>query len=271
MRTLLAVDGSNLLHRGFHGGRCENAERAAGVALSMLRKAIRHHRPSHCVVALDGPGPTWRHREYPEYKATRSSSGPSTAEMTDALIPLLNAAGLAHVASAGYEADDVLATLCARCGMRSTAILILSRDSDLLQCAAYAQILWPEKGEDVAMGAPETRTRTGVWPHQIAAWKALCGDSSDNLPRLGAVRETKAGSRLYGFTQKRAAELLCAHESLDGIYANLTKCEPAEYGWLHTGRERAYLNLRLATLREDVPLDLDPRATRIPPPDGDYV
>lgn len=257
MRTLLAVDGSNLLHRGYHGARCEDAEKAAEVALAMLRKAIRHHRPSHCVVALDGPGPTWRHGEYPEYKATRESRGPSTGAMTEALKPLLSAAGLAYVASEGYEADDVLATLCARCGMRSTGVLILSRDSDLLQCAAFAQILWPEKGSDVVMGAPETKERTGVWPHQIPAWKALCGDSSDNLQRLGAPR----GSRFYGFTEKRAAELLTAHESLDGIYASLSTCKPDEYGWLESGRERAYLNLRLATLREDVPLDLDPRAT----------
>ena len=261
MRTLLAVDGSNLLHRAYHGARCEDVDKAAEVALAMLRKAIRRHRPSHCVVALDGPGPTWRHREYPEYKATRASTGPSTGAMIEALVPLLNAAGIAYVASEGYEADDVLATLCARCGMRSTAILILSRDSDLLQCAAYAQILWPENGSAVVMGAPETKARTGVWPHQIPAWKALCGDTSDNLPRLGAERETKAGSRFYGFTQKRAAELLSAHESLDGIYASIATCGPPEGVWLESGRERAYLNLRLATLREDAPLDLDPRAT----------
>lgn len=263
MKTLLAVDGSNLLRRGFHGGRCEDAQGGAELALSMLRKAIRHHRPSHMVVALDSPSPTWRHEAYPEYKATRVSVGPSTADLTEAFLPLLSAAGLAYVAAVGYEADDVLATLCARCGMRSTGILILSRDSDLLQCAAFAQILWPENGSDVVMGAPETRARTGVWPHQIPAWKALCGDTSDNLPRLGCARETKGGSRFYGFTQKRAAELLCAHESLDGIYASLPTLAPPECGWLEAGRERAYLNLRLATLREDVPLDLDPRATDV--------
>jgi len=178
----------------------------------------------------------------------------------------LSVVGLAYVSAVGYEADDVLATLCARCGMRSTGILILSRDSDLLQCAAYAQILWPEKGSDVVMGAPETRARTGVWPHQIPAWKALCGDTSDNLPRLGCARETKAGPRFYGFTETRAATLLGAYGSLDDLYAGLTRNGlylPKEREWLTEGRERAYLNLRLATLCEDVPLELDPRDTDV--------
>lgn len=266
MSTLLAFDGSNLLHRAYHGAQCEDATRAAAVALGMIRKALLRWRPSHLVVAFDCSGPTWRHELDPPYKATRERRGPSTAEMTEALRPVLDTEGIAHVAAEGFEADDVLATLAARCFAKGSRIAILTRDSDLLQCADRATILWPENGgQEASIGTAETFARLGVWPHQVAAWKALAGDKSDNLPRLGAMRRTSAGERFYGFTEKRVAELLCAYGSLDELYEVLPAAvlKPVEREWLEAGRVRAYLNLKLATLCETVPLDLDPRATAL--------
>jgi DNA polymerase-1 len=262
---LLAVDGSNTLHRAFHGAQCADAAGAAAVALGMIRKALLRWRPSHLVVALDRPEPTWRRLMDPVYKASRVTRGPSTAEMTDALVPLLDSVGICHAGVSGFEADDVLATLAARCAARGTGIMILTRDSDLLQCADRATILWPENGGETAVDATGTHARMGVWPHQITSLKAIAGDKGDDIPRLGAQRQTKAGARFYGFTDRRAAELVSAHGSLDGLYdalpgATLKDCERE---WLVNGRERAYLNLTLAQLREDVPLDLDPRATAL--------
>lgn len=266
MSTLLAVDGSNLLHRAYHGAQCADAAQAATVALGMIRKALLRWRPSHLVIAFDCTGPTWRHALDAPYKSTRERRGPSTAELTDALVPVLDGEGIAHVAADGFEADDVLATLAARCHAKGSRIAILTRDSDLLQCADRATILWPENGgQEASLGMNETRERLGVWPHQVTSLKALAGDTSDNLPRLGALRQTKAGQRFYGFTERRAAELVSAHGSLADLYTALPGCalKPDERIWLESGRERAFLNLSLATLREDVPLTLDPRCTAL--------
>lgn len=265
MSTLLAVDGSNLLHRAYHGAQCTDAQHAAAVALGMIRKALLRWRPTHLVIATDRPAPTWRAQADPAYKATRVRTGPSTSEMTDVLLPLLDSEGICHAGADGYEADDVLATLAARCAAKGSRIMILSCDSDLLQCADRATVLWPKGGDETPMGATETHGKMGVWPHQIAAYKALAGDKSDGIPRLGAERQTRAGARFYGFTERRAAELVSAHGSLDDLYLALpgAALKDDERAWLNDGRERAYLNLRLATLCEDVPLSIDPRATAL--------
>jgi 5'-3' exonuclease len=102
----------------------------------------------------------------------------------------------------------------------------------------------------------------GVWSHQISTLKALAGEKGDNIPRI--LRPERGG----GFTEKRVVELLATYDGLDALLCAADEdlagpLKPVEREWLQIGRARASLNLRLATLREDVPLEIDPHSSRL--------
>jgi DNA polymerase-1 len=259
---LLLVDLNNAAKRAYHGG---------ADPLAMLRGIIRRHAPTHMVCIRDPHGPTWHHALDPDnYKAARKSNGPSSGELVDELAPRLAEAGYSLACAEGFCADDLIATLSARACAAGTEVLIYSGDKDLLQCARpECTILRPENGGgERKMGPKDVLDFLGVLPHQVPDWIALCGDASDGIPKIGAVKQTKAGPRLYGFTEKRAAEVVQdwgnLHALLDDMPgSNGAVLSDTERRWLSAGRERALLNLRLATLREDASVEVDPRATRV--------
>jgi 5'-3' exonuclease len=126
-------------------------------------------------------------------------------------------------------------------------------------------ILRPENGGgERMMGSKDVLDLLGVLPRQVPDWLALAGDEADGIPRIGAPRETKAGTRFYGFTAHRAAEIVSFYGSLAAVLdASGEFFSAQECAWLDAGRDRALLNLRLATLREDAPVEIDPRSTRV--------
>jgi DNA polymerase-1 len=257
MSRLLLIDTNNLAMRA-HFAECD--------PLKMIYGLARRHRPTHWVCVRDPHGPTWRHEADPAYKAQRPERAVSSTQLVDEVAPRLAEAGIPLAAADGFEGDDLIATLVARAWERGTDVLVCSRDKDLLALADRARIIWPENGgTETLMDADAVFRFLGVQPYQVPHWKALAGDKSDNIPRLGALKQTKAGPRFYGFTEARAAELLCDSGTLDDVLrlAGGWRCTEQETAWLRAGRERALLNLRLATLREDVPLALEARTTRV--------
>lgn len=263
MPRLLLVDTNNAAKRAYHGG---------ADPLAMIRGIIRRHRPSHMVCVRDPHGPTWHHEADPLlYKAHRKPNGPSSTELVDALAPRLAEAGYVLACAEGFCADDLIASLAARACAKGTEVLIWSGDKDLLQCARPdVTIIRPENGGgERLLRTKDVFELLGVWPHTVPDWLALCGDEADGIPKIGISRECGDGkTRLYGFTEKRAAEIICAYGGISDLYVYIENpdchLKTAELEWLAAGRERALLNLRLATLREDVPFDgLDAAATRV--------
>lgn len=188
MAHLLAIDGSNLLMRAFHGAGCTEPAEAIPTVWHMIQGLIRRHAPSHLVVALDAPGPTWRHARFPAYKAARGErSGPSPADLTAAARPHLVDWGVVTAEAPGFEGDDVLAALARRCGDRGGVVSIVSGDRDLLQLVRLGcRVLRPGRGsqETAFSSASDVRSLLGVDPGQVADWKALAGDVSDGIPRV---------------------------------------------------------------------------------------
>jgi DNA polymerase-1 len=267
---LLAWDGNNVACRALYGFRCTTAEEAAEKAVGMIQRDTRDFSPTHRIVTFDCVGPTWRHALDPEYKASRKRrEGPTSHDVAAAMKPPLERAGIPWAQADGMEGDDMLGTLAHRCTAKGTRLTIVSNDRDLLQLVRDGSSVRVECGWDNPVDEAYVRQRLGVSPWQIPDWKALAGDESDNLPRLGAYRETQGGRKFYGFTPKRAAELIATYGSLEDLLkveagdSWPTEFAPQERAWITAGRERARLTLTLARLRTDAPVDVDPRTCAV--------
>lgn len=275
---LLAVDGSHLVMRAFHVTPRPAPEESEAEAIarrlletpptvrSMLARLLSLVRPTHMVVCVDTDAPTWRHRLDPLYKAAKPGrSGPSSSVVLAALDAWWETWGVCVARTPGWAADDLLAALASRGGVAGADVTVVSGDRDLLQLAGMCRVLYPQNGGAPVEATPEwVRQKTGVWPGQIPCWKALAGDAADGIPRLEAPKQTASGVRMYGFTEPRAAELVSAHDDLEGVYAALSGLPKAdERKWLAEGRDRAFLSRQLARLDHGAPLEIDPRDSAV--------
>ncbi|MCL2599909.1 MAG: DNA polymerase I, partial [Treponema sp.] len=217
--------------------------------------------PALLVSVLDSQTPTFRHRMYGDYKATRQK----TPEDLHAQVPLveefLTTLNIASIRADGYEADDIIATLAQKCREEGRQCYILSSDKDLLQLigdGVYA--LRPAKaakGEIQAkgniqagpawelIGPAQVKTEWGLMPEKILDLLSLCGDASDNVPGVKGIGE------------KTAVELLGRYGSLDEIYRNIASIQGAKAKRLAEGKESAYFSQSLIRLETKVPLPAD--------------
>ena len=250
--TALLIDTYSLFFRAFHALPPMNtADGTPTNALygfsSLLIKLLREHAPSGTAFALDLPGETERKREYPEYKGGRAPVANELVQQLQQLPRLLAAFGFPRFGVAGFEADDVLATLARRLGEQSQDVLIASGDRDSLQLVrARTHVLFMGR-----RGAPEQRydhaavlARFGLPPEQLPSYVALVGDPSDNLPKLP------------GIGPRTAQALIAAHGSAAGVLQNLSAVSnPKLRATLSEHAELLLRNERLARLRDDLPLD----------------
>ncbi|MDR0402115.1 MAG: DNA polymerase I [Treponema sp.] len=217
----------------------------------------KSQKPLRLAAAFDSRGPTFRHKIYAEYKATRQK----TPEDLHAQVPLveetLAALGVPVLRVDGYEADDIIATLAEICRAEGRGCYILSADKDLLQLVGGGIYqLRPQKsgsrpGGGMIGGIPwditgpdEVKSEWGVSPGGVLDLLSLIGDSSDNVPGVKGIGE------------KTAAKLMARYGSLDGIYENLAAVEGAVGKKLAEGKDSAYFAKKLITLETKVPLPL---------------
>ena len=214
-------------------------------------------RPLRLGVVFDSPGPTFRHRQYPEYKATRQKAPEDLHAQVPLVEETLRALGVPVLRADGYEADDIIATLARRCQGENRRCYILSSDKDLLQLVGRgtyelrpAKAVRTEAGGGASrggydlVGPAEVKAEWGVLPDRVLDLLALIGDSADNVPGVKGVGE------------KTAVKLMARYGSLDGIYQNLAAIEGAVGKKLAEGRESAYFAKSLITLNETAPLPI---------------
>lgn len=258
MKKLILIDGTGLIYRGFYSippylkspdGTLTNA--VYGFTLILL-SIIELQKPDYIAVAFDLKGPTFRHEQYKEYKATRTKAPDELFAQIPMVKELVTDFGIPQFTAPGFEADDVLATIVRH--MRGTrpelAISIATGDFDVFQLADdMVSILYPTKGFRAAdiFTPPLIKEKYGITPLQIPDYKGLAGDSSDNIP---GVR---------GIGDKTATELLNLYGTLEGIYEHIEEIKGAKRTKLETGKESAFECRGLATLRADVevPFELD--------------
>jgi DNA polymerase-1 len=248
--AVLLLDTYSLFFRAFHAlppmntSRGQPTQALYGFSVLLL-KLLREEQPEGLVLARDLPGGTFRHVQYPAYKAGRPKPPAPLLAQLELLDTLLGALGLPVFSAPGFEADDVLATLARRLEGRQR-LLIVSGDRDLLQLVRdTVQVLFvgqrgkPPKRYDT----DAVQARFGIPPERLPGYVALVGDVSDNIPKVRGLGEAAART------------LMARHVNIDALLSNLDG--------LDNGRLRATLaahadqlraSERLARLREDVPL-----------------
>src|ERR671919_2199324 len=258
MRVYL-IDGYSLLYRAFYA-LPQSIVTTSGLPTnalygftSMILKLLDEDEEVGIGVVWDAGKPAFRMEIYPEYKAQRSSMPEELKAQLDHLDQILEAMNIPAIRAEGFEADDVLATLSKRLP-EDVELMIVTGDQDAMQLVdGSVKVLRTTRGvsETKAYGRDEVVEEYGVTPEQIPDYKALTGDSSDNIP---GVR---------GIGPKGAANLLKEFGSLDGVYEHLQNISAkGTRKKLEEGRESAFMSLELAKMRFDVPVKFDPKTLR---------
>lgn len=205
---LLLVDGLNVARRVYEANPApespEKIEGALRSTRSSLFRALAEHRPTHLMVAVDAPGPTWRHALNPDYKKDRKPMPELLRAGLATLWDSLRAKGWLVLEPPGYEADDVIASganVSQACGVRCT---VLSTDKDLVYLLSLGARVYDHFGR-IDRDEAWCLQKLGVKPAQVLDWLALKGDPVDGIMGIDKVGE------------KTAAKLLAAHGDLETI------------------------------------------------------
>ncbi|MGH3144760.1 MAG: DNA polymerase, partial [Rubrobacter sp.] len=258
MRVYL-IDGYSLLYRAFYA-LPQSIATSSGLPTnalygftSMILKLLDSEEEVGIGVVWDGGMPQFRLDVFPEYKAQRSAMPEELRAQLDHLDEILVAMNIPAIRAEGFEADDALATM-SRQVPEDVELFIVTGDQDAMQLVdGRVKVLRTTRGvsETKTYGRDEVVEEYGVTPEQIPDYKALTGDSSDNIPGVRGIGPKGAANLLGQF-----GTVASIYENLDGISAKGTRNK------LEEGRESAFMSLELARMRFDVPVEFDPEALR---------
>jgi DNA polymerase-1 len=199
---LLLLDGHSLAYRAFFALPIENFSTTTGQPTNavygftaMLINVLRDEKPTHVAVAFDRGEPTFRHEQYVEYKANRRETPEDFRSQLSLIFEVLDALGIRRLSAAGYEADDLIATLATQAAAGDMDALIVTGDRDALQLVSdRVTVLMTRRGiTDMTRFTPETvQEKYGLSPAQYPDFAAVRGDPSDNLPGIPGVGEKTA-------------------------------------------------------------------------------
>lgn len=254
-QRLMIVDGNSIINRAFYGIRTLSTKdnvptNAVYGFLNIWYKYIEELDPTYVCVAFDLAGPTFRHRQFDAYKATRKGMPDDLALQMPILKEVLSAMGVKMLACEGYEADDIIGTVARLCEEQGLECDIVTGDKDDLQLATdntkiYLTTTSRGLTQTAVYDAAAVKERYGVTPTEFIDVKALMGDSSDNIPGVAGIGE------------KTALTLIANNGSIEAIYDNLHGCgaKGAALGKLEAGRDMAFLSKRLATIDTHSPIE----------------
>lgn len=256
-KRLVIIDSNALLHRAFHALpplTIKSGQQTGAVYgyLLTLFKAIKDLSPSYIVACFDTKALTFRHKKFQNYKAHR----PITPDGIISQIPLtkeiLNVLKIPVFAKEGFEADDLIATIC-KTALKQDEFLqiyILSGDLDNLQLVDDNVMVYTlGKGvkDTVIYDKNKVIERFGVKPNQMVEFKALTGDPSDNIPGVP------------GIGKKTAAEIIQRYNTVKELYLELSTdtavLKPKVKEALKNNKEIAFLSRELVEMKNDVDID----------------
>src|SRR5829696_4129366 len=264
MERLMLLDGYGLVYRGYFAlpplttSRGELVNGVFGFASIVLR-GIQDLQPDYLAVSFDLPGPTFRHEQYAEYKATRVKMPDDLRDQFPKVREIVNALRIPVYEMQGYEADDVIGTITKQLDSRDDLeTTIVTVDLDMLQLVTpRVRLMTTRSGVEntVMYDVARIDERFGLRPDQMVDYKALKGDPTDNIPGVPGVGE------------KTAAKLIRDFGSLDELLANLDKVTPAKLGdKLREHVDQILMGRELSRIVRDLPISIDLEAARL----GDY-
>ena len=252
---LMVLDGNSLAYRAFFALPTDMTTASGQVTnsvygfCSMLLTLMKDHKPDGVIVVFDRKEKTFRHEAAPEYKAQREAQPDILYQQMDIIKEMLGVMGIAAIDAAGFEGDDLIATIAEKAEQAGEDLLIVTGDRDTYQLVRdpHIRVLYNKRGvSDYALydeaGIVE---RTGVTPAQYSQYAALRGDPSDNLDGVPGVGE------------KTAAKLMTKYHDIVSVFDAAEDQTPKLKQGLLESRERVLRNAQLMVLRRDAPVTID--------------
>ncbi len=252
-KRLVVIDGYSLLYRAFFAtrylstsdGRPTNALYGFTQMLFLLLDQVKPHA---VVVALDAPGKTFRHVEYSEYKGTRKETADELKVQLVSARDLIAALGIPSIECPGFEADDVVGTISRLAEENGYLTTIVTGDLDALQLAdGSVSVMTPRTGltDTMTYGPAEVEARYGFGPAFVPDFKALKGDTSDNIPGVPGIGD------------KGAADLIQKFGTIEEMVARFDEIEPKYQKKIAGCQEQMILSKHLATINREAPIQYD--------------
>ncbi len=265
MDKLVLIDGNSLLNRAFYATKMLTTRdgtptNAVFGFVKLLLKLISDLSPDKLIVAFDLKAPTFRHKMYDGYKATRKPMPEDLAVQVGMLKSMLASMKIEMCEKEGYEADDLIGTLSH--AFENAHSVIITGDRDAYQLVdEHTDVYITKTGVSdlYKLNKDNFCAEIGYEPARVIDMKALMGDSSDNIPGVPGIGE------------KTAFRLVTAYGALDSIYEHIGELEPSIRKKLENGKDSAYLSRTLATIDRAVPLDLPADAGKIEMPFSEEV
>ena len=250
MKRIFLVDGNSFVYRAYFAtpylsnskGMPTNAIYAF---VNMLKKLRSEKKPDGLVVVWDSKAPSFRVEISDQYKATRPPMPGNLSLQFPFVKAIVEKMGVPTLEKDGFEADDIIATCARRLERQDVEVVIVTSDKDIMQLACDSVTIF-DAMKNTMMKPADVGEKFGIDPCLIPDYLALAGDTSDNIPGVPGIGD------------KTARDLVSTFGSLDEIYARLDEIKkPALRQKLIEHRDRAKMSRDLATLRFDVPLDID--------------
>ena len=271
-KTLILIDGHALAFRQFFALErtgMKTTDNQPSWAVFGFFKAIfdllkhKEIKPDAITVAFDVGRQTFRVEKYDQYKANRETMPDTLRSQMELIFEGLRAFNIPIYTKQGFEADDVIGTICDKATKLGHKTLILTGDQDAFQLIdkdGFVKVLIPSKGELLEYNWEKVYEKLGVYPNQVIDYKGLRGDTSDNIPGIRGIGE------------KTAQKLLSRYPNMEELFAHCEEIpENAVRQKICDGKEIGTLSKELATIVKDVDINFDFEGTHIELPSIDEV
>ena len=250
MAELFALDSMAILYRNFFAMIRSPMINSKGLNtsgiygfFSQIVRIIDAEKPDYLAVVSDTIEPTFRHKQYPLYKATREKMPDDLVEQLPYLPKLIEALNLPFITFPGYEADDIIGTLMRMCSEKGIAGAMVTSDKDYMQLITDKHCMYNHKNQK--LGLKYVQEKFGCRPDQVIDILGLMGDASDNVPGVKGVGE------------KTAVKLITRYGSISNLYEHIDELPKNKMlEKLINDRENAFLSRELVTIDVNVPLEL---------------
>ncbi|MDD5688183.1 MAG: DNA polymerase I [Elusimicrobia bacterium] len=247
--TLYLIDGNAYIHRAYHA--IKNLTTSKGESVNavygftrMLLKILKEHNPDYLAVCMDYPAPTFRHKEFSEYKLNRKETDLELKNQFPFIKEIISALNITIYEKEGFEADDLIATISQKAENNGLEVVIVTGDKDALQLV-NKNIKVLNEPKNILYDKEEVIKGWDIMPDNITDFLALAGDSSDNIPGVPGIGE------------KTAIKLIKQCGNIENIIKNCSQIDGKLGLLVKKHSESAILSKRLATLVKDIPINID--------------
>ena len=247
-KTIYLVDGSSYIHRAYHAIRhLANSKGLPTNAVlgftKMILKLYEEKDPAFIAIVFDAKGPTFRHRLYKEYKATRPPMPEDLVVQLPFIKQIVQSLNIKMIEMEGFEADDIIGTLARMGEEQEYHVVMVTGDKDFRQLISKSVSMWDTMRDRFT----DLKTFTKEYdlkPRQVIDFMGLAGDTSDNIPGVKGIGE------------KTAVDLIKEYETLESVYERLSEIKKKKLKEnLEECKEDAYLSKKLVTIDRFVPID----------------